>query len=125
MGPTRAPAIDALSVVAPALSRLPSAALNMLVSGMTGSHDVQASNVPGLAHPVYLAGARIIRMYPFGPLPGCALMAAMVSHAGTCCIGFTVDPAAIPDASLFSDCVNGGFDEVLALGAAPADGHKR
>ncbi len=113
------PAVDALSVVAPVLSRLPGAALGQLIGGMAGGHDVQASNVPGLAHPVYLAGARITRMFPFGPAPGCAVMAAMVSHHGTCCIGITLDTAAVTDPGLFAACLREGFDEILALAPSP------
>ena len=32
--------------------------------------DIAASNVPGLQSDAYLAGARIERLYGFGPLPG-------------------------------------------------------
>jgi len=109
------PAIDALSVLAPMLSRLPTRVLTPPIAQYARGHDLQASNVPGIAHPVYLAGARITHMYPFGPLPGCAAMAALVSHDGTCCIGVNLDPAAITDPDTFVDCLRAGFDEVLAL----------
>jgi diacylglycerol O-acyltransferase / wax synthase len=66
--------------------------------------------------PVYIAGARIQRMFPFGPLPGCAVMAALVSHNGVCCIGINMDPAAVTEPDLFLNCVRKGLDEVLAIG---------
>ena len=69
---------------------------------------------------MYIAGARIERMYPFGPLPGCAVMAALVSHVDTCCIGVNCDAAAITDVDLFLDCLGEGLAEVLAL--APSTG---
>jgi diacylglycerol O-acyltransferase / wax synthase len=62
-----------------------------------------------------MAGARIERLFPFGPLPGCAVMATLVSHDGTCCIGINCDPAAVTDPALFFDCLQGGLDEVLEL----------
>lgn len=57
--------------------------------------DLQASNVPGIREDVYVAGAKVLRSYPFGPLPGCAVMVAMVTHGETCCVGVNADPAAV------------------------------
>ena len=61
-------------LLAPALGWLPAPVIGALSGRLTSANDVQASNVPGVAHPVYIAGSRITRMYPFGPLPGCAAM---------------------------------------------------
>lgn len=81
---------------------------------MTTVFDVQASNIPGLGHPVFLAGAKVERMYPMGPRPGVAAMVTVVSYDGTCCVGVNLDPAVI-DIAVFEDCLRGGFEEVLAL----------
>jgi hypothetical protein len=110
------PAIGFLEVLAPALSRLPSAALTEIAGGLTNVSDVQASNIPGLGYPVYLAGAKVLRMYPMGPRPGVAAMVTMVSYDGTCCLGINLDPDVITDLDRFEDCLTKGFDEVLALG---------
>jgi len=109
------PAIGFLDLVAPALSRLPTAAIVELAAGMTNVSDVQASNIPGMGHPVYLAGARVTRLYPLGPRPGVAAMIAMISYDGTCCIGLNVDPDAIGDLEIFETCLREGFGEVLDL----------
>ena len=82
--------------------------------------DLQASNIAGLPYPAYLAGARIERMLPFGPLPGCAVMATLLSYAGTCCIGLNTDPTAVTEPDVFVRCVEEGLDEVLALAPAGA-----
>ena len=112
------PAIDALDMAAPVLSRLPTWLLaNWYLSQSTGL-DLQASNVAGVPVPVYLAGARIDRMFPFGPAPGCAVMATMVSHVGVCCIGVNLDTAAVADPKLFMDCLQEALDEVVALGVS-------
>jgi hypothetical protein len=66
-----------------------------------------------------MAGARVDRLYPFGPLPGVAVMAAMVSHVGTCCIGLTIDAAAVADVDVFMTNMRAGLDEVLALATLP------
>jgi hypothetical protein len=109
------PALDALTWLAPVLARAPSVLLGGLGGG-SGRMDLQASNVPGYAKTTYFAGARITRLYPFGPLPGVAAMVVMNSHAGTCYVGVHLDPEAIREPELFDQCLREGFDEVLALG---------
>ncbi|GAA3172277.1 hypothetical protein GCM10020255_061650 [Rhodococcus baikonurensis] len=69
LGLREEPALDALDVAAPILARLPNYLLaNWYLSQSTGL-DLQASNVAGVPVPVYLAGAKIERMFPFGPAP--------------------------------------------------------
>jgi hypothetical protein len=109
------PAIDGLGMLAPALARLPGVVISQLAGGLTKANDLQASNVPGLREEVFLAGARIERMYGFGPLPGCAAMITLVTHGSTCCVGVNVDPAAVTEPDRFAACLEAGFAEVLAL----------
>lgn len=54
-------------------------------------------------------------MFPFGPLPGVAVMAAMVTHSGTCCIGINFDGDAVTEPDLFMTCMAAGIEEVLTL----------
>jgi WS/DGAT/MGAT family acyltransferase len=116
------PAMAALNAAAPLLAWLPGQVIAQLSGSVTKGNDLQASNVPGIREDVYFAGVRIIRSYPFGPLPGCAAMIALVSHGPYCCIGANVDAAAFADVEGFAQCLVEGFDEVLALhpGSAPA-----
>jgi diacylglycerol O-acyltransferase / wax synthase len=116
------PALDVFGLVAPALVRLPMPLVARWYAGQTTRLDLQASNVAGLPWEAYIAGARIERMLPFGPLPGCAVMAVLLSYAGTCCIGLNTDPAAVTESDLFVDCVARGLDEVLALTSAGGNG---
>lgn len=109
------PGLEGMSVLAPALARLPAALLTAIAGGMTKSNDLQASNVPGLRDELYLAGARIERVYGFGPLPGCAAMITLNTHRDTCCIAANIDPAAVTETELFAQCLERGFAEVLAL----------
>jgi len=108
-------AVDGVALVAPALSRLPGSVISRLAGGMTKANDLQASNVPGLRQDAYLAGALVERLYGFGPLPGCACMAALVTHRDTCCVAVNSDPAAITEGELFGRCLVEGFAEVLTL----------
>jgi WS/DGAT/MGAT family acyltransferase len=111
------PALAFLDLLAPVLSRLPSIALNRIVGEMTGLADLQASNLGAIARPLYLAGARVTHVYPMGPRPGIAAMAAMLTYEGNCCISINFDPEAIADPAAFSACLREGFDEVLTLAA--------
>jgi WS/DGAT/MGAT family acyltransferase len=112
------PALGFLDLIAPVLSRLPGIVLTRIAGEMTGLSDLQASNLGAIGRPMYLAGARVTRVYPMGPRPGIPAMVAMLTYDETCCIAVNFDPDAIADATGFSTCLREGFDEVLALAAA-------
>jgi WS/DGAT/MGAT family acyltransferase len=109
------PALGFLDLIAPVVSRLPGIVLSRLAGEMTGLSDLQASNLGAIGRPLYLAGARVTRVYPMGPRPGIPAMVAMLTYEGTCCIAVNFDPEAIADAAAFSSCLRAGFEEVTAL----------
>ena len=76
-------AIDMVGAIAPVLSLLPDAMLESMAGSIVGS-DVQASNVPVYAGDTYIAGAKILRHYGLGPLPGVAMMVVLISRGGYC-----------------------------------------
>ena len=86
------------------------------MAGSIVNSDVQASNVPVYAGDTFIAGAKILRQYGIGPLPGVAMMVVLISRAGYCTITTRYDRAAIADPDLWARCLLAGFDEVLALG---------
>jgi hypothetical protein len=77
---------------------------------------VQASNVPGWPIDTYICGSKVERFLGFGPLPGAAMMAVLISSAGNCTIGVNYDPAAIERPDLFQECLDESLDEVVNLG---------
>jgi WS/DGAT/MGAT family acyltransferase len=109
------PALDYLGESAGLLSRLPAQLVTAITLRVSNSLDIQASNFPGLTRPAYLAGAHLERMYPFGPVPGSAMMATLATHEGICCIGVTTDNQAVPDPDLLNSCMQESLDEVLGL----------
>ena len=111
-------AIDMIGAVAPLLALLPDAALEA-VSGSLVASDVQASNVPNYPGDTYIAGAKVLRQYGIGPLPGVAMMAVLISRGGFATITARYDRASIAHPELFAQCLRQGFDEVLALAADP------
>lgn len=87
--------------------------------------DVQVSNVPGHPGVRYIAGARILRTIPLGPIPGVAMMITMVSRAGRCFVGINFDSAAISDHDLLLRCLRAAFDDVIAAGSTKPRRPKR
>lgn len=112
-------AIDVIGAVAPLLGMLPDAVLESL-SGNVIASDVQASNVPFYPGDTYVAGAKVLRQYGIGPLPGVGMMVVLVSRGGIATITVRYDRAAVAEPELFARCLQQGFDEVLALAGHPA-----
>jgi len=115
------PALESATLITPVLARIPASLLVRIAGATTAGNDLQASNVPGVQEDMYLAGARIERIYPFAPLPGCAAMISLHTYNGVCCIGANLDVAAVTDPALFARCLADGFAEVLDLTSATAD----
>jgi diacylglycerol O-acyltransferase len=111
-------AIDVISAVAPLFSLLPDAVVEA-VSGSVIASDVQASNVPVYPGDTYIAGAKVLRQYGIGPLPGVAMMVVLVTRGGYATITSRYDRAAINHPDLWAQCLRRGFDEVLALTGDP------
>lgn len=109
-------AVDPVGLLAPALRLLPGVVVGAMSGRMTAANDVQASSLPGISYPVWIAGSRITRMFPFGPLPGCAAMITLITHDGTCCIGVNVDAGAVTEPDVLVAGLQAGLDEVVALG---------
>ncbi|MEV4423384.1 wax ester/triacylglycerol synthase domain-containing protein [Patulibacter sp. NPDC049589] len=112
------PALDLAGAAAPLLSRLPTGVLTRTTSTMTSALDVQASNFRGLTRAAYVAGAEVLEVYVMGPVPGCAIMATLISNRDRCSIGVAVDTAAVTDVPLLRRSIGEGLAEVVAAGAA-------
>jgi hypothetical protein len=109
------PAIDTIALMSPVLGRLPGSVTARLVGPMTAGNDLQAGLLPGPRTERYLAGARVERVYPYAPLPGCPAMITMVAHGDTGCVGINFDPVAFTEPDTFLRCLSDGFNEVLSL----------
>lgn len=107
------PAIAHTQAIAFGLNLMP----RSYIQGVLRRVDFLASDVPGLPEPVYLAGAKVLAYYPFGPTIGSALNATLMSYAGTANIGLNVDVGAIPDPPVLLEHLGRGFEEVVAAGA--------
>lgn len=117
-------ALDIMIRMMPVVTRLPLAAITAMTADFTKAQDAQISNVPGIAHPVYMAGAEVTHFLPFAPVPGCGMMIVLMSHNGRCCIAINSDQAAVTEPDLLIECLRAGLDEIVALGATSTPSKK-
>jgi WS/DGAT/MGAT family acyltransferase len=77
--------------------------------------NLTSASIPGPPGPRFLAGARVLEVYPVLPLIGnVALGVGALSYAGSLTIGVVADEAAYPDLDVFAAAVR---DELRQLGA--------
>jgi hypothetical protein len=76
--------------------------------------------VPVFQEDTFIAGAKVLRQYGLGPLPGIAIMVVLISRSGYVTVTARYDRASITDEMLFARCLQAGFDEVLALAGEPS-----
>jgi len=87
------------------------------VFGLIMKHDdFVLSNVKAGALAVYLAGAKVLSIFPFGPPIGTAANITLVGYHHKALIGINVDAAAVTDLGGFVACIREGLDAVIALG---------
>jgi hypothetical protein len=110
------PALGLMSWVAPTIKGAPQFVVDKIADSMA-EVDIQASNVPGYPFAPYLAGSKIVRSYPFAPLPGVAAMVALYTQNDVAHIGIQLDKAAVEDSDRFERCLKAAFEEVIELGA--------
>ena len=74
-------------------------------------HSLVISNIPGPPVPLYSAGARVLGVYPFGPLlEGAGLNITVLSNMGTMNFGVIADRDTVPDVWDIAD----GFGEAIS-----------
>lgn len=83
-----------------------------LIAAVAQASDLTASNVPGVPVPVWLAGARVERMYPLVATIGAAVNITMLTYAGTASVGISSDDAAVDDREELVRCLRAGFRTV-------------
>jgi hypothetical protein len=111
------PAVGLTDVLAAVLDQLPASAAAPLLGSMLKNVDIDAVDVPGLRRPAFIGGAGIERMWAFAPPTGAAVSVTLLSHLDTACISVLSDLAAVSDPGLLLTCLEGAFDEIVALGA--------
>jgi WS/DGAT/MGAT family acyltransferase len=107
------PALGALETFAGAATLMPTAFLVAFTRNQARTIDFAASNLRGSPVPLYLAGARIVASYPFGPRAGAALNVTTLGYCDALDIGVNVDPAAVTDIDGLMLDIAAGYDDLL------------
>jgi diacylglycerol O-acyltransferase len=95
------------------MTSMPAFAYRLLAQTVTGRINLICTNIPGPPTQRYLAGAKIVAMYPFAPVAlGTPLSVALMSYGDTYGVGIDSDPAAIPDPELLTRYLAAAVDEI-------------
>ncbi len=83
--------------------------------------NTAVSNVRGPDAPLFVAGARLVRLYPVSvPADGVGLNHTAVSYDGVMWISAVACRNMMPDPAFYADCMRESFDELArAVGALP------
>lgn len=101
------------------LSFVPGAAFRWLGRQALGRVNIACTNVPGVAEPRYMAGARIEAIFPFASVvEGTPIVVAMLSYDGRMDVGIDTDPEAIPDPHRIAVHFEKALAELETLAAA-------
>jgi hypothetical protein len=85
------------------------------------SVNLVVSNVPGPPMPLYLAGARLLEMFPMMPPMGnLTLVVAALSYAGQLNLTVVADREGCPDIEVFADGVRRTLNELTRSAVGPA-----
>lgn len=108
-------AIPWIEEITGVLGALPPSLTMGLFGAMQKTTDFTTSNVPGPRRTTWMSGARVVGFMPFGPLAGAAVNCTVFSYDGVMHIGINTDTAAVPDPELLLECMQKGFEEILAV----------
>ncbi len=92
-------------------SRVPSSIAAALALQQAAKVDFATSNIPGPPVPTWLAGCRVKRIHPVGPVAGTAFNATFMSYDTEALIGLHIDPAAVSRPDLLAQCLSQGFGD--------------
>ncbi len=87
-----------------------------MLASVARASDITTSNVPGPPMPIYLAGSRMIAVYPLVATIGAAVNVTMVTYDSKAFIGVSTDDRAIGDHADLMHDLRAGFHVVTLLG---------
>jgi hypothetical protein len=77
--------------------------------------NVIVSNVPGPPVPLYVAGGRVLAIYPMGPLlPGAGVNITILSNMGSVDMGIIADRDTVPEVWRIAEGLEEGVQVLLA-----------
>jgi hypothetical protein len=105
-----------IGIVATVANLMPTSVVAGLIRSQASHIDFATSNLPAFLGETYVAGARTIHAYPFGPLAGTAFNLTQISLGDSLDIGAHIDPAAVTDPELLLTALEASYRDLIALG---------
>ena len=103
---------DLLGVLGTMAGLAPSALVATVAAEQASRIDFATSNLPGSPIPLWIAGSKIKRMTPIGPVGGTAFNLTLLTYGSTADMGLHVDPVAVSDPELLQSLLISAFSDV-------------
>ena len=103
-----------LAALAPVVNLLPIPLMTGMARDQAGHIDFATSNLPGFPSETFVAGAKTLHAYPFGPVAGTAFNLTMMSTNDVLDLGLNIDPAAVTDPELLVALLEAAYADLLA-----------
>ncbi len=94
------------------------------IGAMSKGFDLVVSNVPGGNDQAYVGGARLDKLFAFGPPSGTAINVTMHTYRGAAFLGVNADAAAVSDVDLLVRSLATSFAEVERLASKAGRGRR-
>ena len=105
-----------LAAMAPMVNLLPIPMMSGLAREQAGHIDFATSNLPGFRDETFVAGAKTLHFFPFGPVAGTAFNLTMMSTNNMLDLGINIDPAAVTEPRLLVSHLQAAYADLLAIG---------
>ena len=105
-----------LAAMAPVVNLLPIPLMSGLAREQAGHIDFATSNLPGIQGETFVAGAKTLHFFPFGPVAGTAFNLTMMSTNDMLDLGLNIDPAAVTDPTALVSHLQAAYADLLAIG---------
>ena len=105
--------------VAAVANLLPISFVAGIARSQAGHLDFATSNLPGFLGDTWVAGAKTLHTYIFGPVAGTAFNLTAYSTAGSFDLGINLDPAAVTDGALLRRCLEDAYAELIGAATSP------
>ena len=103
-----------LASMAALASLLPTPMVTGIARDQASHIDFATSNLLGFVGDSFVAGAKTLHSYPFGPVAGTAFNLTMMSMAGSLDLGVNIDPAAVTEPERLARCLDAAYADLLA-----------
>ena len=102
-----------IALVAGLVNLIPASVASSVARSQAAHLDFATSNLQGFLGDTYVAGAKTLHSYPFGPLAGTAMNATQVSMNEFLDIGLHIDPVAVAEPAVLRSLIDDAYRDLL------------